>query len=76
LLKGGRWLSASQPTDGLAIDQRWIDRERVWVDIIDRNNGREEAKLRAVVQPKQRVHTALGTLTRRGRTYKVRCLED
>ena len=75
LKEGGRWLSVCQPEDRLQIAQRWIDRERVWVDIIDRSNGRDEAKLRAVVQPKQRIHTALGTLTRRGKTYKVRCLE-
>ena len=76
LKEGGRWLSACQPTDRLAIDQRWIDRERVWVNVVDRNNGRDEAKLRARVQPKQRIHTALGTLTRRSKTYKVRCVED
>jgi hypothetical protein len=52
-----------------------MDGQLVWVDIIDRDNGRQEAKLRAVVKPKQRIHTALGTLTRRGKTYKVRCVE-
>jgi hypothetical protein len=75
LKEAGRWISVCQESDRLMIAQRWIDRERVWVDIIDRNNGRDEAKLRATVQPNQRIHTALGTLTRRGKTYKVRCAE-
>ena len=73
--EGGRWHSTCAPTDRLEIARRWLDRQRVWVDIIDRRKGRDEAKLRAVVVPKHRVHTALGTLTRRGKTYKVRCVE-
>ena len=76
LKEGGRWQSACQPTDRLAIARSWIDRQRVWLDIVDRKEGRDEAKLRALVQPKQRIHTAIGSLTRRGRTYKVRCIED
>ena len=72
---GGAWQSTCGPADRLEIARRWLDRQRVWVDIIDRRNGRDEAKLRATVVPKQRIHTALGTLTRRGKTYKVRCEE-
>lgn len=75
LKEGGPWISACQPEGRLAVARRWLDRQRVWVDIIDQRNGRDEAKLRAIVQPKQRIHTALGTLTRRSRTYKVRCVE-
>ena len=75
LREGGRWHSTCGANDRLMIGRSWLDRQRVWVDIIDRGNGRDEAKLRAVVVPKQRTHIALGTLTRRGRTYKVRCEE-
>ena len=75
LRERGRWLSACQPQDRLMIARSWMDGQLVWVDIIDRNNGRQEAKLRAAVKPKQRIHTALGTLSRRGKTYKVRCVE-
>jgi hypothetical protein len=75
LREGGRWLSTCQPPGRLMIARSWMDGQLVWVDIIDRDNGRQEAKLRAVVKPKQRIHTALGTLTRRGKTYKVRCVE-
>lgn len=76
LREGGRWLSACEPQGQMMIARSWMDGHLVWVDIIDRDSGRQEAKLRAVVKPKQRIHTALGTLTRRGKTYKVRCLED
>ena len=76
LMESGRWLSTCGPDDPLQVARSWMDRQRVWIDIIDRRSGREEAKLRALVQPKQRIHTALGTLTRRGKTYKVRCQED
>lgn len=75
LKEGGPWISACGPNGRLAVARQWLDRQRVWVDIIDQRNGRDEAKLRAIVQPKQRIHTALGTLTRRSRTYKVRCVE-
>ena len=76
LREGGRWQSACRPSDRLTIARSWLDRQRVWLDLADREDGRDEAKLRVLVQPGQRVHTALGTLTRRGRTYKVRCVED
>jgi hypothetical protein len=75
LKEAGRWHSTCGENDPLMIARSWVDRQRVWVDIIDRQDGRDQAKLRALVQPRQRVHTALGTLTRRGRTYKVRCVE-
>jgi hypothetical protein len=75
LKEGGRWHSTCGPNDPLIMARRWLDRERVWVDIIDRSEGRDQVKLRALVQPKQRIHTALGTLTRRGKSYKVRCEE-
>lgn len=70
-----RWQSTCGAKDRLMVARSWLDRQRVWVDIIDRRDGRDEAKLRALVVPKQRMHTSLGTLTRRGKSYKVRCLE-
>jgi hypothetical protein len=75
LKEAGRWHSTCGENDPLIMARRWLDSQRVWVDIIDRREGRNQAKLRALVQPKQRIHTALGTLTRRGKTYKVRCEE-
>jgi hypothetical protein len=75
LREGGRWHSTCGEDDPLVVGRSWLDRERVWVDIIDRRNGSEQVRLRAAVVPKQPIHTALGTLTRRGKTYRVRCLE-
>jgi hypothetical protein len=75
LRESGRWLSTCSPNDAFTVARSWLDRQRVWVYIIDQRNGREQAKLRAVVQPDQRIHTAIGSLTRRGKTYKVRCVE-
>jgi hypothetical protein len=59
----------------LAIGQSWIDRRYLWLDLTDPNATRYGAKLRAVFQPRLRGRPALGTLTRGGRSWRVRCVE-
>ena len=58
------------------IAQSWIDERHLWLDLVDANATRYEAKLRAVFQPRLRGRPALGTLVRGGRSYKVRCVES
>jgi hypothetical protein len=58
------------------IAQSWIDSRYLWLDLVDANATRYEAKLRAVFQPRLRGRPALGTLVRGGRTYRVRCTES
>ena len=59
----------------LVIAQSWIDRDRLRLDLTDANAMRYEAKLRTAFDAKLRGRPATGTLTRGGRTYKVRCIE-
>ena len=58
------------------VAQGWIDSQRVWVDLVDGQAMRYEAKLRAAFQPKLRGRPAFGTLVRNGRTWQVRCVES
>ena len=60
----------------LAVGQSWIDWRYLWLDLVDANAVRVEARLRAVFQPKLRGRPAIGTLVRGGRTYRVRCDES
>lgn len=60
----------------MTIAQSWIDQRHLWLDLVDANASRYEAKLRAIFQPRLRGRPALGTLVRSGRTYKVRCVES
>jgi hypothetical protein len=57
------------------IGQSWIDSRHLWLDLVDPNATRMEAKLRATFQPRLRGRPAMGTLERGGRTYRVRCVE-
>jgi hypothetical protein len=59
----------------MTVAQSWIDSRYLWIDLVDSNASRYEAKLRAAFQPKLRGRPALGTLVRAGRTYRVRCVE-
>ena len=60
----------------MAVAQSWIDARYLWLDLVDADASRYEAKLRAVFQPRLRGRPALGTLERGGRTYRVRCVES
>ncbi len=60
----------------MAVAQSWIDQRYLWLDLVDSNATRYEAKLRAVFQPRLRGRPAIGTLVRAGRTYRVRCVES
>ena len=72
LREGGRWLSTYAPVDRIIIDQWWIDRERTWVDLVDRETGEPAAQLRVT----NHRFGGSGTLARNGRTFAVRCRED
>ena len=72
LKEEGRWRSTMEPSDGLVLDQWWIDRERTWVDIVHPQTGEYEAQLRV----RNKGFGGEGTLLRRGRTHAVRCVED
>lgn len=75
LREGGRTLAAGQAGGQLVIGQTWIDSRYLWIDLLDSNGGRFEARLRATFQPKLKGRPALGTLVRGGRTWRVRCVE-
>ena len=70
--EGGRWLSTSEPKDGLVLDQWWIDEERTWIDLLHPQTGLSEARLRV----RNQGFGGTGTFVRKGRTYKVRCMQD
>jgi hypothetical protein len=69
-------LASNDPKHPLRIGQSWMDRQYLWLDVIDAQATRFEAKLRATFQPKLRGRPAIGTLVRGGRTYRVRCEES
>ena len=66
-------LTTSGEAAEMAVGQGWIDEQRLWLDLTDRNVMRYEARLRVEFQPRGR--PAIGTLQRGGRTYQVRCIE-
>ena len=69
---GERLLSSDGDAPGLAIAQSWIDDERLWVDLVDPQAMRFEARLRVKVGK----GGATGTLERDGRAHPVRCEVD
>jgi hypothetical protein len=75
--EGKKTLTAGgAPGDTMRVGQSWIDRQYLWLDLVDANATRFEAKLRATFQPKLKGRPALGTLVRNGRKYRVRCEES
>lgn len=54
------------------ISQSWIDDDKVWVNLGDEGLMNLVAKLRAAGSPGKIV----GTLSYKGRTYKIRCKSD
>ena len=74
--EGKRVLSTNRAEgDALVLGQTWIDGQYLWLDLLDANALRFEAKLRATFQPQIRGRPAVGTLVRNGRTWRVRCEE-
>jgi len=69
-------LASGGAKDPIRIGQSWMDRQHLWLDLVDANATRFEAKLRAAFQPKLKDRPAIGTLVRNGRTYRVRCEES
>lgn len=72
----GHWISTSA-NGRLILTQAWIDREQVMADIVGPTWDRI-ARLRVRFNPpvRGRPNSARGTLTLRGRTFRVRCAED
>ena len=68
-----RWGGSSG--DPLIVAQSWIDSQRLWLDLVDAEGRRYEAKLRATFNPKFKGRPALGTLVRGGKSYRIRCVE-
>ena len=76
LREGRRTFSTAAGAGGaLVLGQSWIDERHLWLDLLDSNANRFEAKLRASFQPRMRGRPAIGTLVRGGRTYRMRCIE-
>jgi hypothetical protein len=75
LSEGGKSWSTTGERPALVLGQSWIDERYLWLDLVDPNVQRFEAKLRATFQPRLRGRPAIGTLTRNGRTWRVRCVE-
>lgn len=76
LMEGESSRSTMVEGSGLAMAQSWIDRERLWIDLVDAESREIEARLRvAVVRTARHWHYA-GTLERGGRVYRVRCEES
>ena len=60
----------------LTVGQSWIDERYLWLDLLDGEGVRYEARLRANFRPRRGGLPAVGTLVRDGRTYRVRCEES
>jgi hypothetical protein len=75
LQEGSRTLSTYGPRAPIVVGQSWMDQRHLWLDLVDANLNRYEAKLRATFQPRLRGRPAVGTFVRNGRTFRVRCEE-
>ena len=75
--ENGRWVSTMSPSAQLVLAQAWIDRAQVMADIVS-PAWDMVAQLRVRFEPlvRGRPRAARGTLTLRGRTFRVRCEED
>ena len=75
--EGGGWVSTMVPDAPLILTQAWIDRDQVMADIAD-PAWDKVAELRARFTPPARGNPtiATGTVTVRGRTFRVRCEEN
>ena len=59
----------------MVVGQSWIDRQVVWIDLLDAQAQQFIGRLRARVQPGARGFVASGTFVRNGRAWQVRCVE-
>ena len=75
--ESGGWVSTMGAGTTLHLAQAWIDREQALADIVDETWDRV-ARLRLRFEPSVRGSptTASGTLTLRGRDWRVRCEEN
>lgn len=74
--ESGSWVSTMAAGTTLHLAQGWIDREQVLADIVNESWDRV-ARLRVRFEPPVRGNptAATGTLTLRGRDWRVRCEE-
>jgi hypothetical protein len=75
LIEGAVTRSSMGERRRIAIEQSWLDGQRLWIDISDSNAMRYEARLRAQFTGIGRARRLTGTLVRGGRTYRIRCDE-
>lgn len=72
----GGWVTLGPDTD-LILTQAWIDRQQVMADIAGPGWNRvAELRVRFQSPVRGRPQFALGTLTLRGRTHRIRCEQD
>ncbi|MBC7986023.1 MAG: hypothetical protein H7X93_05050 [Sphingomonadaceae bacterium] len=71
LVIGNLMLSTETDPPTLAIGQSWLDRERLWVDLVDPQLERFEAQLRVSIDAEG---DARGALILDGRDYPISCL--
>jgi hypothetical protein len=69
------WRSTSGKNPPLILVQGWIDRQLLMVDLVDSRGLRRVLQLRARFE-KPQGHSASGTMAWRGRTWRVRCVQD
>lgn len=72
----GDLLGTAGERPALLIAQSWIDAERLWLDLTDRNAARYEARLRLALRSGARGAGLSGTIDRGGRIWRVRCIES
>ena len=80
-LREGRKIMTAGPINSegkhsLVVGQAWYDPQEVRVDLLDVRQARFEGKLRVRFGTGRFGHVALGSFSRRGRTYRVRCLGE
>lgn len=72
---GKGWFSTMDKPQVIAISRNWIDEQIVWLDLVDVRTGARVVCLRATSDGK-RSYAYSGTLSRRGRVTRVRCIEN
>jgi hypothetical protein len=76
LFEGGRTRGTMGEGAPLAIRQSWIDQDRLWIDLGDRDLMTDEGRLRLQVTGRGRTRHFAGTFVRGGRLHRLRCEES
>ncbi|HEX8193485.1 MAG TPA: hypothetical protein VF552_11365 [Allosphingosinicella sp.] len=75
LTENGRGRTSMGEGAPLAMQQAWIDDQRLWIDIADGDLMRPEGRLRLARLRTGGEPRFAGTLTRGGRVFRLRCVE-